>query len=139
MKHLAAWSIRIVAGVLFIYAGALKWLDFPAFATSVNAFGILPSAAAIAATYWIPSLEIIASAALLVTALHREAAAILAILTVSFIAALAYAQFTGLHIDCGCFGAGETTDSYWLLIARNIIITAGLAWLALRQVNSEPI
>lgn len=138
MKHIAAWSIRIVVGMLFIYAGALKWLDFPAFAASVNAFGILPPAAATAATYWMPSLEIVAGAALLITPTHREAAALLGALTVTFIAALAYAQFAGLQIDCGCFGAGETSDSYWLLIIRNTIITVGLAWLAFTSAGRGP-
>lgn len=119
--------ISIAIGLLFIYAGILKWMDFNAFADAIRGFRLLPDAIVIPLAYTLPSLEIVAGCALLLPGARREAALILAILCVIFIAALASAAWRGLQISCGCFGSSSSGEgTVTLLIVRNLAFVLGL-------------
>ena len=96
--------LAIAIGALFIYAGILKALDPARFAADIDNFRLLPHAAGVVLALYLPWLEILCGAALVVKKTYRGALFILATLSLIFLAALASAKARGLNISCGCFG-----------------------------------
>lgn len=133
MRRWGKTALRIAVGVLFVYAGVLKALEPTAFLKSVEDYQILPHAAAVAATFYLPYLEIFCGAGLALKRLQAGALALLGGLMLVFIAALLAAWTRGLDIDCGCFGSGDGTAHYGLDLARDVAILAALGFLAWRS------
>lgn len=122
-KIIEAGLAWVLAG-LFFYAGLLKFLQPAAFLVDVESFHLLPHALAYGVAYYLPALEIAAAVGLCRPRFRREACAILAGLTLVFIAALSSAWMRGLDISCGCFGKSDILANYPLLIGRNLLILA---------------
>ncbi|ACV68347.1 MauE/DoxX family redox-associated membrane protein [Desulfohalobium retbaense] len=104
----SAWAYRIVRlafAVMFIIAGGLKLADPAVFATTIDAFGLIPSFLLPVVAIGLPLLEILAGIGLLFD--FRGSLTTLTLLTVVFILVLAYGIHLGLDIDCGCYGPGD--------------------------------
>ena len=125
--------LRIAAGGLFIYAGVLKAFEPMAFLQSIENYQILPHAAAVAASFYLPYLEIFCGTGLVFKRLQAGALALLGGMMLAFMTALLAAWTRGLDIDCGCFGAGDGTGHYGMALARDFAILAALCVLAWRS------
>ena len=127
--------LAVVLAALFGVAGALKLGDPAQFARDIANFQLIaPPWSAMLAVY-LPWLELLAAAALLVPRWHQGATAVVLGLSVGFVAALASAWWRNLDIACGCFGAASATTTGTALL-RSIVITllaATLLWLARRR------
>jgi len=135
-KIIMRWGktvLRTAVGGLFVYAGVLKASDPTAFLKSIENYQILPHAAAVAAAFYLPYLEIFCGTGLVIKRLQSGALALLGGLMFVFIAALLAAWVRGLDIDCGCFGAGDGTAHYGLAMTRDFSILAALCFLAWRS------
>ena len=101
---------RLLLGAVFVWAGAVKALDAPAFAGQVAAYQLLPYAWNYTVAATLPYVELLAGALLLVNVRVKPAALLLLLLNALFILVLASVVARGLTIDCGCFGpdAGTT-------------------------------
>lgn len=119
--------LRLAVGGLFIYAGALKATDPARFADDVEAYRIVSYRASAALAIYLPWLEMICGAGLIVDPLRRGATIILMSLTAIFILAAGSAWMRGLDISCGCFGPQSPHMHAAVLIARNVLILAALA------------
>ncbi|BEL09642.1 DoxX family membrane protein [Actinoplanes sichuanensis] len=123
-------AARVVLGVVWLIAGALKVGDLAASARAVHAYQVMSYDTAKVVGAIQPFLEIALGLLLLIGLSTRLTAAISAVLMVVFIAGIASAWARGLRIDCGCFsdggalGQGEST-------AYGIDILRDLAFLAL--------
>ncbi|MEU4158117.1 MauE/DoxX family redox-associated membrane protein [Actinoplanes sp. NPDC026670] len=123
-------AARVVLGVVWLIAGALKVGDLAASARAVHAYQVMSYDTAQVVGAVQPFLEIALGLLLLIGLSTRLTAAISAVLMVVFIAGIASAWARGLRIDCGCFsdggalGQGEST-------AYGIDILRDLAFLAL--------
>ena len=82
-----------------------------------------------AAAFYLPYLEILCGACLLLRRWQAGALALLGGLMLVFIAALASAWGRGLDIACGCFGADGEPGHYGLALARDLALLAALGWL----------
>jgi uncharacterized membrane protein YphA (DoxX/SURF4 family) len=115
---------RLLLGVVFVVAGALKVPDPAAAVRAVRAYRLLPESSVAAVAFGLPVVEIAVGLALLLGVFVRAAAIAAAVLLVVFIVAVGSAWARGLQIDCGCFGnggqvaAGET--AYPLEIVRDV-------------------
>ncbi|HEX9786075.1 MAG TPA: MauE/DoxX family redox-associated membrane protein [Opitutaceae bacterium] len=132
MKRWAVRGVRVIVGALFIYAGWLKSRDPGALIRDLWNYRLIPEDAA----YWIaaalPYLEIVAGIALITGLQRRGAHLVLGGMLAVFIGALASAWFRGLDINCGCFGSASAEHAnYPLLIGRNLLLLAGVAWSAI--------
>src|ERR1700732_737262 len=103
MKYV--WRIvDLIVGGIFIYAGAIKALDPVRFANDIDNYKILPWAISVRLAFYLPWLEIVCGAALILRILYRGGLSILTALIGIFIVATIAAKIRGLDIACGCFG-----------------------------------
>lgn len=122
-------AVRWLAGGIFAAAGTLKALDPGSFLQAVENYRLLPHAAAVAVAFYLPWLEIFCGAGLMLKRLHAGALALLAAMTLVFIAALLSAWSRGLNIDCGCFGASGGPAHYGVALGRDLLLLAAFGWL----------
>jgi uncharacterized membrane protein YphA (DoxX/SURF4 family) len=131
---------RLLLGVVFVVAGALKLPDPAAAVRAVRAYQLLPEPLVAPVSFGLPVVEIAVGLALVAGVFVRTAALAAAVLLVVFLAGVGSAWARGLQIDCGCFGdggqvaAGET--AYPLEVLRDgalLVIAFALArWPASR-------
>jgi uncharacterized membrane protein YphA (DoxX/SURF4 family) len=123
--------VRVIYAVLFLYAGVNKLLSPKAFATVIDAFGLVPDPLIMPIAVALPILEIVAALGLVLDV--RGSLGLVTGLLVFFMAVVSYGIWMGLDIDCGCFGPGDLEgEAYRGLrpaLYRNLILTVGIAYL----------
>ncbi|TLM65004.1 MAG: DoxX family protein [Deltaproteobacteria bacterium] len=122
---------RLLLGGVFVWAGAVKALDVPAFAGQVAAYRLLPYAWNYAVASTLPYVELLAGALLLANQRLKPAALLLGVLNGLFIVVLLSVLARGLQIDCGCFGPDAGTTPLQAL-GRDVVLLA-LAVAVYRQ------
>lgn len=121
--------LRIVLGGLFIFAGVTKAFDPGAFAIEIQRYNLIPWLPGALAAVYLPWLEILVGALLVVKRLERGALLLIICLLLVFTFALASATFRGLGIDCGCFGKAFTATGTIFPLVRNVVLLAGAGFL----------
>ena len=114
---------RLLLGGVFVWAGAVKALDVPAFAGQVAAYQLLPYVWNYAVAATLPYVELLAGGALLLNFRSKSAALLIAALNALFIVVLASVLARGLNIDCGCFGPDAGTTPLQAL-GRDVLLLA---------------
>ncbi|CAM3590567.1 MauE/DoxX family redox-associated membrane protein [Nocardioides zeicaulis] len=136
MKDWIGLVARLVTGVVWIVAGALKLPDPTESVRAVRAYDLLPEAVVPTVGHLLPVLEVAVGLLLVLGVLTRAAAVVSSLLFVAFIVGIASAWARGLQIDCGCFGGGgfdaDATSKYPWEIARDVGLLALSAWLVVR-------
>jgi uncharacterized membrane protein YphA (DoxX/SURF4 family) len=131
-KQIAAILARVVVGALFIYAGFSKASDPGQFIRDIWNYQLLPESVAYWIAAYLPYLEIFAGIAL-ITGFQRNGARLLVFgMLIVFVTMLISAWARGLDISCGCFGptSADTRANYPVLLARNVLLAAGLLFEA---------
>ncbi len=126
-RHLV-FLIRLVIGVVFIYAAVSKIAHPDQFARIIYNYHILPGGIINLFALFLPWIEILCGFMLIIGFWHKSATVILGSATVIFIAALMVSLFRGVNIECGCFSTtsrarGPAID----LIVRDTIMLVGCA------------
>ncbi|MHB8790082.1 MAG: MauE/DoxX family redox-associated membrane protein [Desulfobulbaceae bacterium] len=128
------WLYRLVRWALaglFIWAGALKLADPPAFAVIISDFGLVPGWSVMPLALALPVLEVAAALGLVFDL--RRSLAVISFLLAMFIAILGYAIWLGLDIDCGCFGPEDPEaraySSLRTSLYRDLAMAAGVLFL----------
>jgi putative oxidoreductase len=131
VRKLGRILVRIALGALFVFAGATKAYDPGAFAIEIQRYQIVPWILAALVSVYLPWLEMLAGALLLVKRFERGALLVITFLLVVFTVALASAMFRGLSIDCGCFGKAFTATGTTVPLLRNLVLLvfAGILWM----------
>lgn len=124
---------RLVAGGVWIVAGALKITDPAASIAAVRAYELLPGSLVEPVGVALPAVELVVGLALVVGAFTRGAALVSALLFLAFIIGIASVWARGIEIDCGCFGGGgpkgDAASSYPWEIARDVGLLAASCYL----------
>ncbi|MFA6287910.1 MAG: MauE/DoxX family redox-associated membrane protein [Opitutaceae bacterium] len=121
-QTVGAWILAIVFG----WAGATKVADPSAFANSITGFRLVPWPVGVALALYLPWLELIIAAALLVPRWRQSALLLAAVLSTIFVVVWAITWARGLDVSCGCFGGQGTTNAAWALLRA--ILLSGFAW-----------
>jgi hypothetical protein len=117
--------LLVLCGLVFLVFGAAKVLDPAAFASAIDHYRILPWPFAAGLALYLPWLECICAAALLMKKFRAPALEIMLAMSLVFLAAMSSAMWRGLNISCGCFGEGS--GHLGLAIARDLALIATLA------------
>lgn len=116
--------VRVLAGALFIAAGASKVGHFDDLASAIAGFRLLPEAAIGPVAVALPFFEI-GLGAYLVAGLFTRAAAIVASVQLTiYAAAIASAVIRHIPANCGCFGPGDTATADWPHVAVDLAFAA---------------
>jgi len=132
VKSLVWRIVDLVAGGIFICAGALKILDPVGFANDIDNYKILPWFISVRLAFYLPWLEMFCGLALIFRFLYHGGLSILAALTSVFIVATVAAKVRGLDITCGCFGHVSKNWSFPQHLALDLAILGALVALSFR-------
>lgn len=115
-------ALRIILGVLFIYASFHKIVSPDRFLLAVNNYRFLPEFLARPFAAVVPWLELFCGLGLITGVFLKGASLMTALLYLAFVAALTQALARGLDISCGCFADGAAEPiQLWTLI-RDIML-----------------
>lgn len=98
-------ALRLLLGVIFIFAGVSKLLDPHAFARTISAYGILPDALLFPVAIALAALEFLTGTCLLLNI--RGSLQVTTGLLTLFLIVLGHAILHNLDVDCGCFSGNE--------------------------------
>ena len=116
--------LRIILGVLFLWAGLAKMLQPENFARTIDAFNLLPHTLVLPAAIVTPYIECLAGLGLLSDFKTRLSAYICLGLLCLFVIALGITIGRGINdIPCGCFGSGPG-DTLSTALIRNVVLIA---------------
>jgi putative oxidoreductase len=126
--------VRVALGILFVFAGVTKAYDPGAFAIEIQRYNLIPWTPGALASVYLPWLEILVGALLVLKKLERGALLLITCLLLVFTFALASATFRGLGIDCGCFGKAFMATGTIFPLVRNALLLActGFLWFDFR-------
>jgi putative oxidoreductase len=97
------WALRLTLGGVFLYTGLLHAADAPAFVIAIQHYKLVPADASMLLGVYLPWVEIMGAAGVLLRRLHLGALAALGGLLLVFLGAITSAWARGLDISCGCF------------------------------------
>lgn len=121
-------ALRIIIGVVFIYASVGKLFNAEAFAKAIKNYDMLPLSTINILAIILPYVEFF-TGVLLVLGIYKKASSVIAILSlVMFLIALTSAYARGLDINCGCFSLETTSTKSDILtrIFEDILMLIGI-------------
>lgn len=141
MLKLFILLIRLVLGMIFIYAGITKVLNPAAFAEDIDNYQMLPYILVNVAAIVLPWIEIIAGLLIVFGRYLTVSSFIIIFLNVIFIFAIASAMARGLDINCGCFSVADHGSKVgWQRLVEDFVFL-GMAvtvfWDSLRKLKSR--
>ena len=123
-----ALIIRLVVGAVFVYASLDKIMHPDGFAKAVYNYKILPASLVNITALFLPWLELLTGAALILGTKVKGASLIISAMLVVFLVAVTATLVRGISIDCGCFtssSAGRKTGN-GLLIQDTLLLLGSL-------------
>jgi uncharacterized membrane protein YphA (DoxX/SURF4 family) len=129
--------VRLLLGLMFVYASLDKIADPAGFAQIVYQWQILGPVASNLVAVTLPWVELVAGLLLIVGVWKRDAAAVVAVMLVVFIVAAVVVLARGIDVDnCGCTSVAATSAAHawppewmrgvgWYLVTRNLVLLAG--------------
>lgn len=124
--------LRLLAGGLFVYAGFLKVMNPGQFAADIDHYRLLPHSLIAPLASYLPWLEIVSGAAVMLGPGRRGGLALLLGMSLVFAAAIGSAWARHLDISCGCLGSGDFR-SLGISLIRDILLCLVLLWLFIRS------
>jgi uncharacterized membrane protein YphA (DoxX/SURF4 family) len=121
---MAALVLRVLLGVIFVYAAYSKLKDpWALFAMSIDSYGILPLRWVEFVARTLPWFELLLGVLLIAGIFRRVTTVATSLLLLTFFSLMLRAHFKGMEINCGCFGPGEVIS--WKTMLRDGSMVAG--------------
>jgi uncharacterized membrane protein YphA (DoxX/SURF4 family) len=115
--------LRAALGVVFIWAGILKFQGAQAFADSIATFRLLPAELINLLALALPPLEIATGLICIFGRPRRLGTFSALVLCTVFASALTSALVRGIEVDCGCFGSsGSSVTKMWFSLGRALTL-----------------
>ena len=114
--------LRIVLGIIFIYAAIEKISDPAAFSNSINNYKLLPLSLVNLFAITLPWIELSAGLLLLFGVNVKENSTIISAMLVVFFIAISISLARGLDIDCGCFGTSDGAKVSLIKLGENLVL-----------------
>jgi uncharacterized membrane protein YphA (DoxX/SURF4 family) len=143
MKRSNVWVtvvLRLILGIVFLYASFDKILHPEAFAQAVYNYQILPYSTINLVALTLPWLELILGLCLISGFWLPGATAISTGLLTVFIVAMAYNEIRGLDVHCGCFSTENTEGAAgFSTLIRDILFLFVSAYLTFHVFLSQQV
>jgi uncharacterized membrane protein YphA (DoxX/SURF4 family) len=127
---------RLVVGLVWIYAGAIKLPHPESSVTAVRAYQLLPISTTSAVGHVLPMLEVVVGVCLVAGLLTRPVGLVSALMQAAFIIGIVSVWSRGISINCGCFGDGganpDAIGKYPWEVARDVGLLLLSLWLVWR-------
>ena len=135
------FAIRILLGIVFIYAAISKTSEPEAFARSIENYKLIPMFLINILAITLPWIELCAGLLLIFGISVKENSFILSGLLAIFIIAITISLARGLNIDCGCFGTvggakvgiQKLLENFGLLFSGILLMKFGSGFLSLKN------
>ena len=135
------FAIRILLGIVFIYAAISKTSEPEAFARSIENYKLIPMFLINILAITLPWIELCAGLLLIFGISVKENSLILSGLLAIFIIAITISLARGLNIDCGCFGTvggakvgiQKLLENFGLLFSGILLMKFGSGFLSLKN------
>ena len=116
--NVAALVLRVVLGVIFVYAAWVKLREpWALFAMAIDSYQVLPVWAVELVARVLPWFELLLGILLIAGLWRRVSTTAASLLLVVFFSLMVRAMAKGMQIDCGCFGPGERLS--WITLIRD--------------------
>ncbi len=141
-KFSFVFVLRILLGLIFVYASIGKIMHPQAFAEAISNYQILPHSLINIAAIVLPWVELLLGTCLVMGLFIPGSLFLANVLLVIFFVALVAAFARGLNIECGCFdtSAGKlvTGSMAWYLVRDTILLLIGmtLLWETIKREKS---
>jgi uncharacterized membrane protein YphA (DoxX/SURF4 family) len=137
-SKIAQAIVRVGLAGLFLWTGVEKLGDPQAFAAAIANYRVLPDALAALAAVALPVLEVVVALGLVVPSYARGGAVLSALLLFLFAGAMAQSKLRGIDLDCGCFGATQSSQVSWGKVAMNVALAILSLWTARISLGGSP-
>jgi len=133
LRSTAITFLRIVLGLVFVFASINKLADPGAFAEAIGSYRIIAGTAALLVATVLPWIELLTGFGLLFGLFVRGSALLAMIMLFGFTLAVLSALWRGLDISCGCFTLDPAAERIgWWKTAENALLFI-TSFLILRQ------
>lgn len=122
-------TLALLAGAVFLYAGAVKVLDPLRFASDITKYQMVPWAVAVGIAFYLPWLEILCGLALVLQRLFQASLLVSGALMIAFIGVSISAKARGIDVSCGCFGTASSNLSFTWHLVLDFVLLGILAML----------
>jgi uncharacterized membrane protein YphA (DoxX/SURF4 family) len=134
-------AIRLLLGVVFIYASIDKIAKPEGFAQAIYNYRMMPHVAINLMAIVMPWLELICGILIVIGIFVRGSALLIGFMLLVFVIAISFALVRGLDISCGCFrvegghalAADLLVRDVLMLVAAAIVAVFGGSSLVLRR------
>jgi uncharacterized membrane protein YphA (DoxX/SURF4 family) len=116
--------LRVFLGAVFVFSALDKVADPEKFAIAVRGYKMLPVPVTNMFALVLAWAEMLSGIMLVLGLFTRKAAAAVLLLLVMFIVAIASTMVRGMVVDCGCFSNEGGSKTGFLLVLRNLFLTA---------------
>ena len=122
-------GLRLMLGVVFLWAGVAKVADLAGFVQVAKAYRIVPLSLVVPIAVTLPWLEVLTGAGLVLGLWTRTTALLAALQLTVFAVVLSISIARDMPISCGCFGLGG--DSLEIALVRDLalLLVAGVTVL----------
>lgn len=135
---MAQATLSAFIGAVLLIAGAGKVGDPDGFARTVLSHQVLPWSASRVVGRWLPVVELVLGAALVVGLATPATGAVAAALFGAFTASLLGNRLRGrTELSCGCFGGSAPSRLTWFVVARPAVLGAGALLVASGALTPE--
>lgn len=132
--------LALIVGAVFVYAGVMKARDPLRFASDISNYAMISWPLGVRVAFYLPWLEIICGAALILQRYFAGAIAVTAAMIVAFLIATIWARAHGIDVSCGCFGTASSnlTLTWHLVLNGSLLVALGALWW-LRERRESPV
>ncbi len=133
--------LRLVIGLLFIWAGGVKLLEPKVFARNLSQFGLVPEFLLIPTAIGLPVIEVLAGIGLILDV--GLSLWIITGLLLAFLIVLGYGIANNLDVDCGCFSASELAakgaleTAFFRDVALLLVVFYFFCWRRVRRTMTK--
>ncbi len=125
-------TLRVFLGLIFVFSGIAKGIDFEWFLGIVRDFGILPDFLVLPVSVLISVLEFSFGLMLLFGIWVRLVSLFLILMVLGFTVFLFFVKINGYTGVCGCFGRLIEREVNLLSLFENLVLVSGLVFVNLK-------